>query len=34
LQFASFFTTATDLTSEELESLRKIIDLEIKKKKK
>jgi BlaI family transcriptional regulator, penicillinase repressor len=34
LQFASFFTTATDLTSEELESLRKIIDQEIKKKKK
>ncbi len=34
LQFASFFTTATDLTSDELESLRKIIDQEIKKKKK
>jgi BlaI family transcriptional regulator, penicillinase repressor len=34
LQFASFFTKATDLTSQELASLRKIIDQEIKKKKK
>jgi BlaI family transcriptional regulator, penicillinase repressor len=33
LQFASFFTTATDLTGEELASLRKIIDQEIKRKK-
>jgi BlaI family transcriptional regulator, penicillinase repressor len=34
LQFASFFTTATNLTSEELEDLRKIVDKEIKRKKK
>jgi predicted transcriptional regulator len=33
-QFASFFTTATNLTSTELEDLKKIIDQEIKKKKK
>jgi len=33
LQFASFFTTATNLTSQELQELRKIIDQEIKKKK-
>ena len=32
--FASFFTKATDLTTEELEALRKIINQEIKKKKK
>jgi len=34
LQFASFFTTTSDLTASELEDLRKIIDQEIKKKKK
>jgi len=34
LQFASFFTKSTDLTPSELESLRKIVDLEIKRKKK
>lgn len=33
-QFASFFTTATDLTQNELEELQKIIDKEIQKKKK
>ncbi|MDP9047542.1 MAG: BlaI/MecI/CopY family transcriptional regulator [Bacteroidota bacterium] len=33
MQFASFFTTETDLTSKELEDLRKIIDNEIKRKK-
>lgn len=32
--FASFFTKATDLSTEELEALRKEIDEEIKKKKK
>ncbi len=32
--FASFFTKATDLSTEELEALRKVIDQEIKKKKK
>ncbi|MFK7807006.1 MAG: BlaI/MecI/CopY family transcriptional regulator [Saprospiraceae bacterium] len=32
--FASFFTKATDLSTEELEALRKEIDKEIKKKKK
>ncbi|MEX0314080.1 MAG: BlaI/MecI/CopY family transcriptional regulator [Allomuricauda sp.] len=32
-QFASFFTQATDLSKDELEELRKIIDSEIKKKK-
>ena len=31
--FASFFTKATDLSTEELEALRKEIDKEIKKKK-
>ena len=31
--FASFFTKATDLSTEELEALRKVIDQEIKKKK-
>ncbi len=34
MQFASFFTTTTDLTAAEFEALKKIIDLEIKKKKK
>ncbi len=34
LQFASFFTTATNLTTKELEDLRKIVDQEIKRKKK
>ncbi len=32
MQFASFFTKATNLTSEQLEELRKIVDQEIKKK--
>ncbi len=32
-QFASFFTTATDLSAAELEELKKIIDGELKKKK-
>ncbi|MBF6607787.1 MAG: BlaI/MecI/CopY family transcriptional regulator [Flavobacterium sp.] len=32
-QFASFFTTATDLSASELEELKKIIDGEIQKKK-
>lgn len=32
-QFASFFTKETDLSGEELEELKKIIDQEIKKKK-
>ena len=32
-QFASFFTRTTDLSGDELEELRKIIDEEIKKKK-
>ena len=31
-QFASFFTTKTDLTKQELENLKKLIDNEIKKK--
>lgn len=31
-QFASFFTTKTDLTKSELEALKKLIDNEIKKK--
>ncbi len=31
-QFASFFTQATDLSKAELEDLKKLIDLEIKKK--
>ncbi|HEX8332222.1 MAG TPA: BlaI/MecI/CopY family transcriptional regulator [Segetibacter sp.] len=34
LQFASFFTSTSNLTTTELEELRKIIDKEIKKKKK
>jgi predicted transcriptional regulator len=34
LQFASFFTANTKLTTKQLEELRKIIDQEIKKKKK
>lgn len=33
-QFASFFTTETDLTHNELEELQKVIDKEIQKKKK
>ena len=33
-QFASFFTTTTNLSMEELEDLKKIVDQEIKKKKK
>ncbi|NER12760.1 BlaI/MecI/CopY family transcriptional regulator [Leptobacterium flavescens] len=33
-QFASFFTSETDLSASELEELRKIVDQEIKKKKK
>ena len=33
MQFASFFTKATNLTSDQLEELRKIVDQEIKKKK-
>jgi len=32
LQFASFFTQATNLSTEELEALRKIVDQEIQKK--
>lgn len=34
LEFASFFTTSTNLTTTELEKLREIIDQQIKKKKK
>ena len=34
LQFASFFTTTTNLTTVELEELKKLVDGEIKKKKK
>ena len=34
LQFASFFTTTSNLSSKELEALKKIIDQEIKRKKK
>ncbi len=34
LQFASFFTKTTNLTTSELEDLRKIVDQEIKRKKK
>jgi predicted transcriptional regulator len=34
LQFASFFTTTSNLTTSELEDLKKIIDLEIKRKRK
>ena len=33
-QFASFFTTSTNLTQKELEELKKIIDVELQKKKK
>lgn len=33
LQFASFFTQTSDLTADELEDLKKIIEQEIKKKK-
>jgi len=33
-QFASFFTTATNLSASELEDLKKVIDSEIQKKKK
>lgn len=33
MQFASFFTTATNLSAKELEELKKIIDREIKNKK-
>jgi len=32
-QFASFFTSATDLTAEELEDLKRVIDEQIKQKK-
>lgn len=34
MQFASFFTTATNLSGSELESLKKIVDQELKKRKK
>ena len=34
LQFASFFATTSDMTSSELEDLKKIIDQEIKRKEK
>lgn len=34
LEFASFFTTTSNLSSEELEKLREIVDQQIKKKKK
>jgi len=34
LQFASFFTSTSNLTAAQLEDLKKIIDREIKKKKK
>jgi predicted transcriptional regulator len=33
-QFASFFTTSTNLTEKELQELKKIIDVELQKKKK
>lgn len=33
VQFASFFTTATNLSEKELEDLKKIIDVELQKKK-
>jgi BlaI family penicillinase repressor len=33
MQFASFFTTSTNLTKSELEDLKKIVDQEIKRKK-
>ena len=34
MQFASFFTTSTNLTTTELEDLKKIVDQEIKRKRK
>lgn len=34
MQFASFFTTSTNLTTAELEDLKKIVDQEIKRKRK
>ena len=34
MQFASFFTTSTNLTTSELEELKKIVDQEIKRKRK
>ncbi len=34
LQFASFFTTATNLSEKELEDLKKLIDQQLKKKRK
>jgi len=34
MQFASFFTTATNLSEKELEDLKKLIDQQLKKKKK
>lgn len=34
MQFASFFTTATNLSEKELEELKKLIDQQLKKKKK
>lgn len=34
MQFASFFTTATNLTNAELEDLKKIVDQQLKKRKK
>ena len=34
LQFASFFTTSTNLTTSELEELKKIVDQQIKRKRK
>lgn len=34
IQFASFFTTSTNLTTSELEDLKKIVDQEIKRKRK
>jgi BlaI family penicillinase repressor len=34
LQFASFFTTTSDMSESELEDLKKIIEMEIKRKKK
>jgi len=34
MQFASFFTTSTNLTTAELEDLKKIIEQQLKRKKK
>jgi BlaI family transcriptional regulator, penicillinase repressor len=34
MQFASFFTTSTNLTTSELEELKKIVDQELKRKRK